>query len=374
MTLPRPKLLLVDDVEANLISLQAVLSDLPCELVLARSGNEALRALLKHEFALLLLDVQMPEMDGFEVASHLRSNARTRDVPIVFLTAMHQTEASALRGYGSGAVDFLVKPIDAAVLRSKVIVFLELYAKKRELAAALEAEQKASRELSRANEALRHFTQAASHDLGAPLRAIQGFLRGLDDEVGASLAPTPRRYLDRSRNAAARMATLLESLLAYAELRRPAEPTQVSLNAIVERVASDLTPRIEQSSAELVVGELPVIRGDPSRLYQLLLNLIGNALKFRRPDVPPRVVVSASRRNANEWLCSVEDNGVGIPPEHAGTVFSAFKRLHSQDEYEGSGLGLAICREVVEQHGGAIWVESELGRGARFCFTLKGEI
>jgi two-component system, sensor histidine kinase and response regulator len=373
MTLPRPKLLMVDDVEANLISLQAVLSDLPCELVLARSGNEALRALLKHEFALLLLDVQMPEMDGFEVASHLRSNARTRDLPIVFLTAMHHNEASALKGYGSGAVDFLVKPIDAAVLRSKVIVFLELYAKKRELAAALEAEQKATRELSRANEALRHFTQAASHDLGAPLRAIQGFLRGLDDEVGAGLAPTPKRYLDRSRNAAARMATLLESLLAYAELRRPAEPTQVNLNAIVERVASDLTPRIEQSKAELVVGELPVVRGDASRLYQLFLNLIGNALKFRRAELPPRIVISASRRALGEWLCSVEDNGVGIPPEHASTVFSAFKRLYSQDEYEGSGLGLAIVREVVEQHGGQIWVESELGRGARFCFTLKGD-
>jgi two-component system sensor histidine kinase/response regulator len=373
MTLPRPKLLLVDDVEANLISLQAVLSDLPCELVLARSGNDALRALLKHEFALLLLDVQMPEMDGFEVAGHLRSNAKTRDLPIVFLTAMHHTEASALKGYGRGAVDFLVKPIDAAVLRSKVIVFLELYAKKRELAAALEAEQKASRELSRANEALRHFTQAASHDLGAPLRAIQGFLRSLDDEIGGSLAPTPKRYLDRSRNAASRMATLLESLLAYAELRRPAEPTQVSLNAILERVASDLTPRIEQSKAELVVGELPVVRGDASRLYQLLLNLVGNALKFRRPDVPPRIVIAASRRGTSEWLCSVEDNGVGIPSEHASTVFSAFKRLHSQDEYEGSGLGLAICREVVEQHGGQIWVESEPGRGARFCFTLKGE-
>jgi two-component system sensor histidine kinase/response regulator len=373
MTLPRPKLLLVDDVEANLISLEAVLADLPCELIAARSGNEALRALLKHEFALLLLDVQMPEMDGFEVAAHLRTNAKTRDLPIIFLTAMHHTEASALKGYGRGAVDFLVKPINTDVLRSKVVVFLELYEKKRELAAALEAEQKAVRDLGRTNEALRHFTQAASHDLGAPLRAVQGFLRSLDDEVGSSLAPAPKRYLDRSRNAAARMATLLESLLAYAELRRPAEPTLAGLNAIVERVSSDLGARIEQTNAELVVGELPRIRGDASRLYQLFLNLVGNALKFRREGTQPRIVISARLHGADEWLCSVEDNGLGIPPEHASTVFSAFKRLHSQDEYEGSGLGLAICREVVEQHGGHIWVEGELGRGARFCFTLKGE-
>jgi two-component system sensor histidine kinase/response regulator len=371
MTQARPSILMVDDVEANLISLEAILSDLPCELVLARSGNEALRLLLKQEFALLLLDVQMPEMDGFEVASHLRSNARTRELPIIFLTAMHQTEASALRGYFSGAVDFLVKPINADVLRSKVVVFLELYAKKRDLAAALEEQRKVARELARANEALRHFTQAASHDLGAPLRAIQGFLHSLDDDIGAGLAPGPRRYLDRSRNAAARMAALLESLLAYAELRRPPEPTEVSCAAVVERAASDLAARIEQASGEVLVGELPVIRGDESRLYQLFLNLIGNALKFRRPGVPARIVLSASPHGDGEWLFTIEDNGVGIPAEHANTVFSAFKRLHSQDEYEGSGLGLAICREVVEQHGGRIWVESELGRGARFCFTLR---
>jgi signal transduction histidine kinase len=169
------------------------------------------------------------------------------------------------------------------------------------------------------------------------------------------------------------MAALLDSLLAYAALRRPAEPTDVSCAALIERVASDLATRIEQTGGELVVGELPTLRGDASRLYQLFLNLIANALKFRRPGLPPRIVISASRAGAHDWLFSVEDNGVGIPAEYTGSVFSAFKRLYSQDEYEGSGLGLAICREVVEQHGGRIWVESEPDRGARFYFTLKDE-
>ncbi len=366
----RPSVLLVDDVDANLMSLSAVLRDMPCELVTARSGNEALRWVLKREFALVLLDVQMPDMDGFEVAMHMRSHPSSRDTPIIFLTAMHHTEASALKGYGAGAVDYLMKPFNYDVLRSKVQVFLQLHAQRRELEQALALQQKTLAELQRANQALRHFTQAASHDLGAPLRAIRGFLGALHDELGDSLSAVARRHLERSENAAVRMQVLLESLLAYAALRRPATRDMVPTANVVERACHDLADRIAAAQAHVEVEPLPAVFGDSARLYQLFANLLGNAIKFRKDGVAPEIHVSAAPEHGGFARFRVSDNGVGIAPDYLESVFSAFKRLHSQDEYEGSGLGLTIAREVVEQHGGKIWVESELGRGTSFMFTL----
>jgi len=371
MTVPLPNILLVDDVEANLTAVEAVLAHVPCELLRARSGNEALRTLLRKEVALILLDVQMPEMDGFEVASHLNSNPHTKDIPIIFLTAIHQAEASALRGYGTGAVDYLVKPFNPQVLRSKVQVFLDLYTQKRELSAALEAQRKTLKELESSNEALRHFTQAASHDLGAPLRTIDGFLLALDEEVGASLSPGAKRYVDRSRDAAQRMQSLLESLLAYAALRKPSQMGIVSCSVIVERVCADLARRISASEAEIQVGPLPDVHGDEARLYQVFLNLISNALKFQRQGTRPVIRIRSTPERDHLFRIEVEDNGIGIPKEFSDSVFGAFKRLHSQDKYAGSGLGLKIAHEVVAQHGGRLWVESEPDRGSRFYFTLR---
>jgi len=371
MTPPSPNILLVDDVEANLVAVEAVLAALPCELVRAKSGNEALRILLRKEVALILLDVQMPGMDGFEVAEHLSSNPHTKDIPIIFLTAVHQAEASALRGYRTGAVDYLVKPFNPQVLRSKVQVFLDLYTQRRELSAALDRQRATLEELERANEALRHFTQAASHDLGAPLRTIGGFLLALDEEVSASLSPTAREYIDRSRDAAKRMQALLESLLAYAALRKPSQMGRVSCAAIVERVCSDLSRRVQDSKADIQVAPLPDVYGDPARLYQVFLNLINNALKFHRAGEAPVVRVAVTREDASHFRFLVEDHGIGVPAEFVAGVFGAFKRLHSQHEYPGTGLGLKIASEVVAQHGGRMWLESEPGQGCRFYFTLR---
>src|SRR4051812_46817746 len=205
-----PHVLLVDDTEANLVALEALLSDLPCQPVRARSGNEALRQLLRHDFAVLLLDVQMPEMDGFEVAHYARENPATREVPIIFLTAMHSGEDNVLRAYGSGAVDFLLKPINPRVLRGKVQVFLDLFLSRRRLAEEVQAHEKTLAELELANEALRHFTNAASHDLREPLRGLQGLLQALVEDAGDRLDAGSRDYLVRARKASQRMAALLD--------------------------------------------------------------------------------------------------------------------------------------------------------------------
>ncbi|MBI4819976.1 MAG: response regulator [Deltaproteobacteria bacterium] len=364
-----PRVLLVDDLEANLIALEATLQRLPCELVRAQSGNAALKELLKRDFAVMLLDVQMPEMDGYEVASYARSNSRTAHVPIVFLTATHQTEDGVLKGYGTGAVDYVFKPINQHILLSKVQVFLDLYNDRRRIADEVESHKKTMLELERANDALRQFNQAASHDLREPLRVAVGFLNALKDESAHTLGSESAHFLERSLSACGRMSSLLDSLLAYARLQKPSRIEEVDVSAVLDRVRSDLSPRITLAHGALVVEELATVRGDPDRLYQVFLNLVGNALKFAKPDEAPRVTVSCARERGSATFC-VEDNGIGIEEKHHGEVFGAFRRLNSDDRYEGSGLGLAICRQIVEQHGGKIWVESRLGAGSKFFVNL----
>jgi two-component system, sensor histidine kinase and response regulator len=365
-----PSVLLVDDTAANLVALEALLGGLPCELVRANDGNDALRLLLKREFAVMLLDVQMPGMDGFEVAKYVRENPTTRDVPIIFLTAMHHTQESALRGYGTGAVDFLFKPVDAPILRAKVRVFLELYTSRRKLADEITAHRKTLRALEETNMALRHFTNAASHDLRAPLRSIRGFLDALFEEAGAALDEQALDYLNRSRRASQRMESLLNSLLGYAGLQKAVTLTEIDCGLLLEQVQVDLAERLSAHDATIELRPpLPTVTSDAGRLYQLFLNLIGNAIKFRRPDERPRVVVSAEQRATTVAFC-VEDNGIGIDPNHGRAVFDAFRRLHADNKFEGSGLGLTICQHIIEQLGGRIWMESQLGCGSRFYFEL----
>lgn len=365
----RPAVLAIDDVEANLVSLEAILHGIECELVQARGGNEGLRQLLKRDFAVILLDVQMPEMDGYEVAKYARQNPATRDVPIIFLTANYNTEEGMLRGYGTGAVDFLSKPINVHVLRAKIRVFLDLYLEKRRLANEVAAHQRTLLSLEEANKALRHFTHAASHDLRAPLRAINGFLQAFREHSAGKLDPVADGYVERVLRANDRMEALLTSLLEYARLQRPKAVAEVNCREVAEQARGDLAGQLAALNATVVIGELPVVRGDAARLYQLFLNLISNAGKFRSPDVPPSVSIS-SKANGACWTFCVADNGIGIDPEHLTTVFEPFKRLHSHQTYEGSGLGLVICRQIVEQHGGRIWVESVPGTGSRFYFSL----
>jgi signal transduction histidine kinase len=369
----RPSVLLVDDIEANLVALRALLEDMNCDLVLARGGDDALRQLLRREFAIMLLDVQMPEMDGYEVATHARSNPATCEVPIIFLTAAHEGEDGMLRGYGSGAVDFLQKPLNPHVLRAKVRVFLDLYLSRSRLRGEIAAHEQTLSALERANKAMRHFTNAASHDLKAPLRRIKGFLTALDEDCGAMLNEAGHEYVDRCLTASQRMDALLDSLLEYARLQRPIMLEDVDCGALLQLVCSDLADRIERAHAAVVVDALPHVRGDERRLYQLFLNLVGNALKFQRPSEAPKVNVSAVQE-AGGWRFCVADNGIGIDLQYRESVFDAFQRLHNESAYEGSGLGLAICSEIVEQHGGRIWVESEVGVGSRFYFILPAGV
>jgi two-component system sensor histidine kinase/response regulator len=369
MTQGKPSVLLVDDVHANLVALEALLDDMGCELVRAQGGNAALRELLRREFAVMLLDVQMPEIDGYEVARYVRENPTTRDVPIIFLTATLRNEEGLLRGYGSGAVDYLLKPLNATILRAKVRVFLDLYLGRQRLRDEVVAHRQTLAALERANVALRHFTNAASHDLRAPLRALRHFLDELAMLATNQLDPKANDYLERSRRASERMDSLLSALLVYAGLQKPNSLTQVDFNAVLENVQADLAQNISAAAASVSAGELPTVLGDRDRLYQLLLNLLSNALKFRSPDRPMHIKLNAQLTREEVIVC-VEDNGIGIESDDHKAIFDPFQRVHSQSQYEGTGLGLTICREIVEQHGGRLWVKSQRDQGSCFYFAL----
>jgi len=360
---PKEAILIVDDVEANLIALEAQLGTLNCEIVRARSGNEALRLLLKQDFAVILLDVQMPEMDGYEVARLARENQATREVPIVFVTAMHESEESVLHGYGSGAIDFLFKPINPRILRGKVQVFLELAASRRRLLDEIAAHEKTVSELEA-------FSYSVSHDLRAPLRPIDGFCAVLLEDHGAVLDDKARNYLERVRAAARRMGTLIDDLLALSKvshgavLRRPFDLVPV-LNAIVSQLREAEPERL----VDIVIPPTLEVRADRRLLEIALENLIRNAWKFTRDRSPARIEIGAV--GESEVAYFVQDNGVGFDPAFAGRLFQPFQRLHRVQDFEGTGIGLAIVNRVIVRHGGRIWAESSLGNGARFSFTLE---
>jgi len=227
------------------------------------------------------------------------------------------------------------------------------------------------RELQRSNAALDEFASVASHDLQEPVRKILSFGDLLNTSAGPLLAGPAKEYLERMLGAAARMRSLIRDLLLYSQVTTSVQPfVSTDLARIASEVIADLETAIAESGGRVEVGELPVIAADPLQMRQLLQNLLGNALKYRRSDTPPVVRLSCASRDDPYRTITVTDNGIGFNEKHAGKIFGMFVRLHGRAEYEGSGIGLAICRKIVERHGGTIAATSTLGEGATFTVTL----
>ena len=234
--------------------------------------------------------------------------------------------------------------------------------------------QKAA-ELARSNAELEQFAFIASHDLQEPLRKIQAFGDRLKAKLDQVLGQEPREYLDRMQNAAARMRTLIDDLLAFSRVIRSAEPfVPVNLTQITKEVMGDLEVRVEKNAARVEVGDLPTVEADATQMRQLMLNLIGNALKFQPPNAQPVVKVQGRTVTSvsGEQYCelTVQDNGIGFEEQYAEKIFVVFQRLHGRGEYEGTGVGLAVCRRITDRHQGTIVAQSKLGQGATFIVRL----
>ena len=511
---PKIKILLVDDTPENLVSLEAALSVLDGELIFANSGREALRHVLNDDFAAILLDVRMPDMDGFETAELIRSRPRSRQIPILFLTG-YRNEEHLFRGYDLGAVDFLFKPIVPEVLRSKVAVFVELSrsnAKLKVQADALrkqsvvlqKAEQKfrslleaapdamvmcrgdgeivmvnsqtellfnrerenlvsrnirtlvpgwhfhlppgwdydgaaaeirsaergtefqalrdgggpfpveitfsplhteegvvitsAIRDISdrkradeeirqlnanleqrvlertqallRSNEELQQFAYVASHDLQEPLRTVSVYAQLLAKRYQGQLGGDADQFIGFIVDSSERMRNFIHDILDFSRLdARGADFfTRVNCDDALDDAIRNLQSVLEESQAVITREPLPSVMGDLVPLTRLFQNLLINSIKYRSEEAP-RIHVAAEARDG-EWLFSVRDNGIGIEPQYSEKVFGIFRCLQPRDKTSGNGMGLAICRKIVSRHEGRIWIESTLGNGATFYFTL----
>ena len=363
-----PALLLVDDRPDNLLALQAVLEPLGHPMLVAGSGDEALRHLLHADVAVIVLDVQMPGMDGFETAEHIKQRERTKDIPILFLTAISREDRHRMRGYETGAVDYVFKPVDADVLRAKVSVFFDLRMANRALAQQAAQLERKTAELERSNDDLEQFAYIASHDLQEPLRVVAGFLELLQLRLDARLDDEERDWILRSQRAAAGMTDLVAGLLLYARAGvRPTAPVTVDLDAAL----SAATARLTRDADVRVAGPLGAALATPDEVVVVLSNLLGNALKYDERQRPP-VEVAASQEQGTVTV-AVRDYGRGIPDDDLERVFGMFERIDG-NPYPGTGLGLAICRKIVERAGGSIWIANNADAGVTVRFTLPAVI
>jgi signal transduction histidine kinase len=405
-------ILVVDDRDENLVALEAVLSDPGYRIVRARSGREALKEVLDQDFALILLDVVMPGVDGYETAVLIRERPRSRQTPIIFLTANDWGVQHVFRGYTVGAVDYLVKPVAPDVLRSKVAVFVELFNKQealrvaqeelesriaertRELASAnvalsaeieervkieqervqlLKREQSARLEAEAANRLKDEFLATLSHELRTPLNAIMGWAHVLGQSTGDR--PTVQRAADVIRQNAAAQAQLIEDILDVSRIvggRLALDVRPVLLRAVIEDAIDALAPASAAKSIQVDrrLADGIQVYGDRDRLQQVVWNLVSNALKFTPKG--GRVEVELTDEDGDAAI-RVTDTGIGIPADFLPYVFDRFRQADSSmsRRHSGLGLGMAIVRHLVELHGGTVSAESEgEGKGATFRLRL----
>ena len=356
-------ILLVDDEPGGLLALEAILEPLGQKLITARSGHEALRHLLAHDFALILLDIRMPDLDGFQTAALIRERGRNRVTPIIFLTASDESEAQKFRGDAVGAVDYVFKPLQPEILRSKVSVFVDL-------ARTTEVMRKQAAELEAANRDLESFSYSVSHDLRAPLRAIDGYSNILRESCGDRLGDEDQRLLGKILENTQRMGTLIEDLLAFSQLgRRPIFAAEIDMEALAREVVDELRSAPGQQVPDCVLKPLPAGWGDRSLVRQVWLNLLSNAIKFTGASEVPSIELGGSSEDGRN-VYYVKDNGAGFDMRYYSKLFGVFQRLHSSREFPGTGVGLAIVQRVVVRHGGRVWAEGKPGKGATFYFAL----
>jgi signal transduction histidine kinase len=363
-------ILLVDDHPQNLVVLESILDSPEYRLIKAQSAQEALLALVASDYALVVLDVRMPETSGFELAQIIKRREKTKDIPIVFLTAHYAEDQHVLSGYSAGAVDYLTKPINPAILKSKVAVFAELYRKTKALDEANRTLNVRNQELLAANKELEAFSYSVSHDLRAPLRHIDAFVQMAREETQPCLTEDGRRYLDAISGAAKQMNHLVEGLLAVSRLgRADVRRSLVQLDELVKEVLQDLTGDTEHRNIVWEIAPLPELRADRALLKVVWTNLISNAIKYTCKRERAEITIGWTDK-PGEFEFFVRDNGAGFDMRHSAKLFGVFQRLHRADEFEGLGIGLANVRRIITRHGGRTWAEGKVAEGATFFFAL----
>ncbi|GGD49915.1 response regulator [Erythrobacter arachoides] len=367
------KFLLVDDLEENLLALEAFLGSEDLELHKARSGDEALELMLSNEYALALLDVQMPGMDGFELAEFMRANERSRHIPIIFLTAGSGDAARRFRGYEAGAVDFIQKPIETDVLRSKANVFLDLFRQRRQITAQRDELAALTAVLKSADQQKNRFLAVLAHELRNPLAVLAAGLNILERATDESAMDAVRASMRQNLH---HMTRLVDDLLDINRIERgkiSLRRETLLLSDLMPPALEVAGPAIEKAGHQLLVtlpDEPVTLDVDPARFTQIVGNIVGNAARYTPKG--GRIEVIAAR-SGDRVTITVSDNGVGIPAEQQSRVFNMFEQSNNGLGIVGDGLGigLALVSQLVELHGGTIrLVESSPGVGSTFEVSL----
>lgn len=406
----RVKLLLVDDRENNLLSMESILWPDGYKIVRANSGKEALKILLKDfDFTLILMDVEMPDINGFETAALIYQREKLRHIPIIFITAHSYGDDNIYKGYRTGAVDYIYKPIQPDLLRAKVSVFAELYRKNHQLMAQeqklvainrnLEIEIKdriASEEkvnelnrqlleninqLESTNKELDRFAFMASHDLQEPIRKIRIFSNRIVEKFYNELGDEGRTYIDKMQAACVRMQNLISDILAFSKIQVTKESLIYSdISQLLEEVVTEMDFQIQEKNARITIDKLPRIHVNPVLIKSLFQNLISNSLKYSQKEVTPAIVITTKMDTSMQskdpitskkyWRIYIQDNGIGFEQQYAEQIFTMFTRLHMGPEYNGTGIGLAICKKIVEEHQGYISAKSAVNKGTLFIISL----
>jgi signal transduction histidine kinase len=327
----------------------------------AQTAEEFLERVRHGHYDIVLADYNLPQWNGMETVETLRREGL--DIPVILVSG-YLGEQRAVECIKQGAADYVLKD---HLLRLPEVVRRALREKQ------LRDENRRSQEdLARSNRDLEQFAYVASHDLQEPLRMVAAYTQLLGDRYQGKLDENADKYIRYAVDGATRMQTLVRDLLAFSRVGRNGREFKLAESAaIVELAVKNLHAAIEESGARIECGDLPAVVVDASLVVQVFQNLIGNAIKFRGAD--PLMVRISAEKTKQATVFSIADNGIGIDPEHAELIFAIFKRLHTREEYPGSGIGLAICKKVVEQHGGRIWVESELGNGCTFRIALPNQ-
>ena len=384
------KILIVDDLPENLQALEALLRHEQRAIYQAGSGEQALAMMLEHEFALAILDVQMPEMDGFELAELMRSTSRTRHIPIVFVSAAGRELDYAFKGYESGAVDFLYKPIDPGAVRSKVKVFVALDQQRREtqrqmvaLERSRQEQETLLRELNKTQQELQRslkmrdeFMSLVAHELRTPLNTLflETQMRSLQVKRGNMAAFEPQQMeamVQRDERQIKSMIRLIDDMLDVSRMRSgklSIRPAKVELMHLLERVISDLSLQAATTGSSLTLRPHERVDGcwDEFRVEQVIVNLLTNALRYGCGE-PVEVSVT---REGEAVRIDVRDGGKGISPADLERIFEPYERGARNGEPKGLGLGLYISRQLAMSHGGELRVTSNPGQGSTFSLVL----
>jgi len=354
-------ILLVDDRLENLLSLEQMLLADDREFIQATSGNEALKQVLKNEdIGLIMLDVQMPDMDGFEVARLLKANPKTKDISIIFVTAINKDETYVLKGFEKGGVDYLSKPLDINVTRAKVDVFERLYFYQRELRQALLDKEQINGQLER-------FMHVVAHDLKSPLSGISGLLMLMREEQEIRNSSFLLEYANMAIDATNRLADMITAILDYSrehQFQHMAE--EVNTREMLQELIKMLFP---PSNVMITIGDnMPVIHTSQQKLQQVFQNLISNAIKYN--DKPQAKIELGCVENGEFYDFFVKDNGPGIEEKDNDRIFRLFEKVDNGND-KGTGVGLNILKLLVETQGGKVWVDSVRGEGSCFYFQWR---